>query len=114
MRERLRSAGFEGRSGRSSAIALLAACTSRGATLLAAREAARWTSQTTPRSILDGWRRKAGLGGVDLPETAKADVLSSTEAWAREAYGDIDAPAESEEWYTLEGAVVVRLESHDR
>lgn len=106
MRERLRAAGFEGRSGHSSSRAILAACARRGGAPIVARVAARWTTRATPRSIIDGWRRKTGLGGVDVPDSVKNDVLTSTEAWAREAYGDNDAPVESEEWYTLEGVVV--------
>jgi ubiquinone/menaquinone biosynthesis C-methylase UbiE len=106
MRHWLRAAGFEGRSGTESTRAIVDGCVERGAVLIATRVAAKWRVHTTPRSILDAWRRKPGLGGADVTQATKADVLARTEAWAVETFGDIDVPTETEECYTLQGAAI--------
>jgi hypothetical protein len=59
-----------------------------------------------PRAVLEAWRRKAGLGGVDISAGEKDHILARTEAWAVETFGDIDLPIETEECYTLEGAML--------
>jgi hypothetical protein len=106
MRELLREAGYVGRSGEGSTRAIVQRLLGRGATHVPARQAAAWTLGVTPRSVLEGWRRKDGLGGAEVARDDKEGVLAATEVWAVETFGDIDVPIESEECYTLEGAIL--------
>lgn len=106
MRELLRAAGYSGRHGGANARALVERLVLAGATPLAVRSVAAWNVSVTPRSIIEAWRRKHGLGGVDPTPAEKNDVLARTEAWAVEQFGDVDVPIESEECYTLEGAML--------
>ena len=106
MRDLLAAAGFEGRSGRASTRAITARLVDSGAAPIPPRAVAAWLVRSTPRAVIDAWHRKHGLAGQDVPASVKEGVLARTEAWAAEAFGDIDAPTESEEWYTLEGAVI--------
>jgi ubiquinone/menaquinone biosynthesis C-methylase UbiE len=106
MRELVRAAGYSGRSGGANARVIVERLVSAGATPLTVRSVATWTVNVTPRSIIEAWRRKHGLGGVDPTPAEKNDILARTEAWAIEQFGDVDAPIESEECYTLEGAML--------
>jgi len=106
MRELLREAGHTGRSGDAGARAIVQRLHARGATPVPVRRVATWIVSVTPRSVLEAWRRKAGLGGVEVPLAEKDRILDQTEAWAIETFGDIDVPTESEECYTLEGAML--------
>lgn len=106
MRELLREAGYPGRSGGASARAIVQRLVARGAMPVPLRRAAAWTVSVTPRSVLEAWRRKAGLGGANVPTAEKDRVLARTEAWALETFPDIDVPIETEECYTLEGAML--------
>jgi len=107
MRELLRDAGYAGRSGGASTLAIVRGLIATGAAHVPVRVAARWSVWVTPRAVLDAWRMKSGLGGVDLAPEAKERVLAQTQTWAVETFGDIDLPTESEECYTLEGAMLV-------
>jgi ubiquinone/menaquinone biosynthesis C-methylase UbiE len=107
MRELLRAAGYPGRSGEKSARDIVERCIAHGATPLSTFVAASWTVRVAPRSILDAWRQKSGLGGSDVPGAVKEDVLARTGEWVEATFGDIDVPVESEECYTLEGVTLV-------
>ena len=106
MRELLRDEGYPGLRGESSSRAIIQRLLARGATPIPGRRAAVWVLTVTPRSIIDAWRRKTGLGGADVGAAQKDRILDQTEAWARETFGDIDVPIETEECYTLEGVML--------
>jgi ubiquinone/menaquinone biosynthesis C-methylase UbiE len=106
MRELVRAAGYPSRSGGANARAVVERLVAAGATHLAVQNVATWTVRASPRSILEAWSRKHGLGGADPTPAQKQDVLARTEAWAIETFGDVDVPIESEECYTLEGAML--------
>lgn len=107
MRAALREAGFEGRSGGRSARALVAACSRLGAVALPTRIVATWTVSRAPGAALHDWTGKAGLAGVDVPDEVKAEVLERARRWTSATFGNIDAALDSDEHYTLEGAVLV-------
>jgi SAM-dependent methyltransferase len=107
MRDLLRDAGYEGRSGGRNATALVDECVRRGGSAMAPRVVATWSVRRPTRAALDDWSSKTGLGGVDLPEAVKRDVIRGVARWAADALGDIDAPLESAECYTLAGVVLV-------
>jgi hypothetical protein len=106
MRELLRQAGHAGRSGRESTRAIVERLVSTGAEPIAPSVAARWTARTTPHAVLEAWRDKSGLGGADVPNAVKTSVLEQTRDWAVKTFGNIDLPIESEECYTLDGAML--------
>jgi hypothetical protein len=53
------------------------------------------------------WQEKEGLAGYDVPEEVKERVLGRLHAWAKERYGDLEAPLEQEEFFEL-NAIRVR------
>jgi SAM-dependent methyltransferase len=106
MRDLLEESGHAGRSGGASSRAIVGRLVASGAKPVPARVAAVWNVRFSPRSVLEAWRRKPGLGGADVPAELKDAVLARTEAFAVETFGDIDVPTETEECYTLEGAML--------
>lgn len=50
---------------------------------------------------LAAWRSKRGLAGLELPASTQDAVLARLEAWARERYGDLNAPRTAIERYQL-------------
>jgi ubiquinone/menaquinone biosynthesis C-methylase UbiE len=106
MRELVGAAGYSRRSGGANARAVVERLVAAGASHVSVRNVATWTVSITPRSIIEAWRRKHGLGGADPTPCEKNDVLDRTEEWAIEHFGDVDVPIESEECYTLEGAML--------
>jgi len=101
MRRRLRGRGFTPRAAGGQPV--LEACRARGAEELPRTAVARWPARHTPRQALDDWRSKLGLGGIVLPPGVQEEVLAELAAWAAEVFGGLDAGAESEECYVLEG-----------
>lgn len=103
MRERLRQLGYAGREGQEKEQAILDACVLRSAARIERQEAASWPVQHSAAEVLASWRRKSGLGGVDVPDDIKENVLSELADWAKGAFGSLDAVISSEEKYVLEG-----------
>ena len=108
MRDRLLQLGYSGREGQQTELAILDACVCRGAAPIERRGAARWPVQQSAAQTLASWREKSGLAGIDLPAEIKENVLSHLAAWAKDAFGSLDAIHSTEEKYVLEG---VRLPS---
>ena len=107
MREFLSAAGFEGRSGgRECRRPPRRMRARRGASPIPVRTVARWPVRRPPRASLDDWRSKPGLAGIDVPAAIKDLVLERVAEFASDTFGDIDAPIESEECYTLVGATL--------
>lgn len=101
MRHRLLDRGFFPRNAGSRR--LLGELKELGAEELDRREVARWPTRQTPSEALDQWRGKEGLGGIVLPPGVQDEILRELEAWALKAFGDLDAPHDTEEAYVLEG-----------
>ena len=103
MRGRLRELGFEPVEGRSREQEVLATCCARGARPLEPLAAAAWPASYSAESILEAWRGKSGLAGLDVPASIKDSVLSALECWVTENFGSPGTQHESEEKYVLEG-----------
>lgn len=101
MRRRLRGRGFTPRAAGGQPV--LDACRARGAEEVPRTAVARWPARHTPRQTLDDWGSKLGLGGIVLPPGVQEEVLEELAGWAAEIFGGLDAAAESEECYVLEG-----------
>ncbi len=106
MRELLLRAGYEGRSQARSSTALISECVCRGATAILPRVVASWTTERAPREVLDDWRSKPGLAGLDVPELVKEEVLAQVARFTSETFGNIDTPILSSERYVVEGATL--------
>jgi hypothetical protein len=42
-----------------------------------------WKVTSTPQESLDNWQKKPGLGGINLPEEIKQNVLDELRIWAK-------------------------------
>lgn len=101
MNERLRRHGFEGRGGERQTRLLFESFRRRGAEILEPLRAARWRVSASPRHSLDSWRCLKGLGGAPVPDETRMRILTELEGWAKEVFGGLDKPIESEETYVL-------------
>lgn len=77
--------------------------TEGGAKVIEPVVASRWQVVSTPRQSLESWRGKANLAGIELDDGIKQNVLDQLEVWAKETFGGLDQPIESEETYLLQG-----------
>ncbi|ACK64447.1 Methyltransferase type 11 [Rippkaea orientalis PCC 8801] len=66
-------------------------------------EVFRWTVVSTPQHSLTRWQEKAGIGGIEPSISVKETLLNELETWAKNTFGSLDQPIESEEAYILEG-----------
>lgn len=85
---------------------LVAELAARGSRAHPPRPAARWRSRETPAAPLVRWREKSrsprpDLAGGPVPAERAAAVLDRLEDWARDRFGDLDAPHEVETTYEL-------------
>jgi SAM-dependent methyltransferase len=106
LHELLRSSGHEPRSGADHTTRLIRYCEREGGRPIARRTAATFSVEKSPREILEDWRGKSGLGGLELAEDAKRPLLSELESWTAREFGNMDARLVSEEEYTLEGVAL--------
>jgi hypothetical protein len=83
---------------------LIDALAERGAVAFAPLVATRWTTETSPADSLRSWKSKPGLGGTDVPEPQKSEILSKLERWAVDEFQSLDRRLQSTEEYVLEGA----------
>jgi hypothetical protein len=110
MNERLRGRGYQAHRGERQSRKLIELCRDRGAAILEPVHVARWKVSTMPRQSIDSWRALKGLGGVPLPGKTRDEILTELESWARETFGEMDLPVESEETYVL---TAVRVHAAD-
>jgi hypothetical protein len=106
MRELLRESGYEGRSGGGRAKEGIVECVRRGGRSLPSRVAAAWTVKRRPRSSLDDWRSKPGLGGRDVPDDVKERVLAEVLRFTKDTFGNIEAPVDVTERYVIDGVEI--------
>jgi len=106
MRERLRQLGYAGHEGQQKELEILDTCVRRGAASLERRVVATWPVLHSAAQVLVSWREKSGLAGIDVPSEIKRNVLLQLAAWARDAFGSLDANHPAEEKYVLEGATL--------
>ena len=106
MRSLLAARGVASRDGEHLQRSVLDAFRAHGATPLGPIVAARWTVRSTAASVLEAWREKPGLGGIEPPEETKAAILAEVADWAAARFGSLDTPHEAEERYVLEGVAL--------
>jgi hypothetical protein len=104
MHELLEATGHMPRRSEAATRALVDACARVGARPIETIEVARWTTTPSPRELLDAWRSKPGLAGLDVPAGVRNHVLDELESWTTSYIGPIDTPHPGAERYLLEGA----------
>jgi SAM-dependent methyltransferase len=105
--EALARRGLGGRDVREVASDVLDVLRSHGASRLAPTVVTRWTTTRRPAASLETWRAREGLPGhPSVGSVVKAEILAEVEAQGRAAFGDLEAPVHSDEWFELEGARV--------
>lgn len=82
---------------------LLALAQERGAEPLPPQVAATWRETLTVNQVIDWWRGKTSLGGVNPPPDTAEEVLASLDAWAIETYGEPAPAVTTHTRYLLEG-----------
>jgi hypothetical protein len=103
MQQLLAEQGWQGRQGARRQQQLLAALSTQGARPMEPITVSRWSVASTPEQSLVAWQQKPGLGGNDLPESLKLDILATLRTWAEAQFGDLQQPVASEEAYVLQG-----------
>lgn len=106
LREGMAEESFPGRDARAARQDLLDRLAARGALASPPRTATRWQSRETPAQTLAKWREKIRgeapeLAGRPVPGPHAAALLDRLEEWARERFGDLDAPHGVETTYEL-------------
>ncbi|MBV8299183.1 MAG: class I SAM-dependent methyltransferase [Candidatus Eremiobacteraeota bacterium] len=106
MRARLAVRGFAPRDGERRQRRILDAFRAGGATPLGPVIAASWSARSTAARVLEDWRAKPGLGGIEPPDETKAAVLAELAERAAARFGSLDAQHDAEERYVLEGVAL--------
>src|ERR1044072_3042100 len=88
MNERLRRRGLKGRRGERRNRRLFESCARLGAKLLEPIPVATWKTAASPRQSLNSWRSLTGLGGIQVSEETRAEVLRDMEILAGGVVGD--------------------------
>jgi SAM-dependent methyltransferase len=101
MRRLLAERGFEARGGEAARDRLLEALAALGGAPRPPRVAASWPIAERAADSLAAWRGKPGLAGAPVPPELQREVLDALEAWAREAWGDLEKPRDAIESYEL-------------
>ncbi|MCB9586865.1 MAG: methyltransferase domain-containing protein [Polyangiaceae bacterium] len=63
----------------------------------------RWGFSAAPAEILDGWRAKPSLAGLELPAKARAEVLDEVSELANQRFGGLETELACSEEYAIEG-----------
>lgn len=82
---------------------LLALAEAAGAEPLPERVAATWPETVTVTQIIDWWRGKTSIGGVNPPVDIAERVLDELTSWAADTFGDPAPPVTTDTRYLLEG-----------
>jgi SAM-dependent methyltransferase len=110
MRRLLKAQGRAGRSHDAAADAVFGLLADAGGEGVPDMVAARWTRAHRPADSLEGWAAKDGLAGIEVPERAKARVLTELRTWALARYGDLSVSLPQEESLVLSA---VRIPAED-
>jgi SAM-dependent methyltransferase len=82
---------------------LLALAEARRAAPLPSQVAAAWPETVTVTQVINWWRGKTSLGGINPPAAVAEQVLAALTAWAVDTYGDPAPAVTTETRYLLEG-----------
>ncbi len=107
MRKLLEEEGYSGRNHDRHTEAIFSALEAMGGVRAEPRIVARWTRKHAPLDLITTWQGKEGLAGHYIPEEVKERVVGQLHAWAKERYGNLEAPLEQEESFELD-AIHVR------
>jgi hypothetical protein len=75
----------------------------QGAEPLPGCVAASWPETVTVTKVIDWWRGKTSIGGVNPPTEVAEAVLAALTAWAAETYGEPAPAVTTHTRYLLEG-----------
>lgn len=109
MRSLLEQRGIAGRSGERSKQRIASALEAHGGRALPPAHCASWRVRETPADSLSSWEQKSGLAGRAVPRAIKREVLAGLESWAKQRFGGLDAPSESQEHYELTSVHLPRV-----
>lgn len=104
MRALLVDRGLQPRDGQDHREQLVSRCLDVGGERIEATVAASWTVRRSPARVLSAWRGKSGLGGLEVADEVRLDVLDQMERWSLANLGDLDKVEESVEQYWIAGA----------
>ena len=82
---------------------LFAHAEARGAEHLELLGAATWPETVTPIEVIDGWREKTSLGGINPPADVAESVIAALDAWVAETYDQPAMGITTDTQYVLEG-----------
>ncbi|WP_413175682.1 class I SAM-dependent methyltransferase [Anabaena azotica] len=103
MQQQLQHHGLSGKRGEKNQHQLMELCVQRGGRKIEPVMVQEWKVTTTPQESLDNWQKKPGLGGINLPEQIKQNILDELRIWAKDKFGQLDQQMESQEAYILQG-----------
>jgi SAM-dependent methyltransferase len=95
--------GYAPREGLRHGRELLDAFIRLGALAIQPHVAAAWPVRRSAREVIDAWRAKAGLAGIDVSPAEKEALFSELAAWAERMIGSLDIVETNEEKYMLAG-----------
>lgn len=82
---------------------LMARSVAAGATPIATKTVAHWTSHTTPGEVIGEWEARSDFGGFLLDAERRAAVFHDLRAWAHKEFGSLDRAESSVERYAIGG-----------
>ncbi|NET10866.1 MAG: class I SAM-dependent methyltransferase [Merismopedia sp. SIO2A8] len=103
LQQLLKKHGLKGRQGDRRQRKLLDVLIDQGAEPIDPIKAVRWPVAHSPADSLKSWQGKSGLGGNDISDELKTEILSELEGWAIAQFGDLEQVVNSEEGYVLQG-----------
>ena len=103
MHDLLEQHGLHPRKGQQRQQELLAALRRRGGRTIEPVAVATRAIASTPHQAITTWQQQRGLGGLDLPDDLKLEILQMLQAWAAETFEGVHHAATAVETYTLEG-----------
>lgn len=107
MQKLLQSHGLSGKGGEKKQHQLMELCVQRGGKEIKPVIVSEWKVTSTPQESIDNWQKKPGLGGINLEQEIKQNILEELQLWAKATYGRLDEQIESQEAYILQGVYLV-------
>ena len=103
MRELLEIRGINVKDAKSALVSIYGKLEACGGERIRPRFVSRWTRPSSPLQSIDSWRKKRGLGGIDISNDIKTRVLEELYQWTTEEYSDPEQTLETVEQYELSG-----------
>ena len=103
MRELLEIRGINVKDAKSALVSIYGKLEACGGERIRPRFVSRWSRPSSPLQSIDSWRKKRGLGGIDISNDIKTRVLEELHQWTMEEYSDPERTLETVEQYELSG-----------